>query len=268
MSKDPLNTVQPFEGAAGFTARIQALSAAANGLKAEQGLRNTVDRDMLDEKEQCITYFGYGSLVNRATRASNESAYPARLYGWQRVWGHRVSATSHQGETTNYRCCSLSIQKQHSEAHGQGAGHAAGHAGQEPNYIDGVIASVRLSELPMLDERESGYDRVILPASDLTLPESCQANEIHVYVSDATHSGPANGDYPILQSYIDCVLAGYCDLFGRDGMQHFVDSTFGWYGTIRNDRDRPLYPRAVPLSSKQLTEIDALVNTKRAAGDV
>lgn len=261
MSKDPLNTVQPSEGAAGFTARIQPLSAAPNGLEAEQGLRSTFDRDMFDEKEQCITYFGYGSLVNRATRASNERAYPARLYGWQRVWGHRVSATSHHGETTNYRCCSLSIQKQLNDP-------GATPARQEPNYIDGVIARVRLSELPMLDERESGYDRVILPASDLTLPESCSASEIHVYVSDAAHSGPANGDYPILQSYIDCVLAGYCDLFGRTGMQHFVDSTLGWQGTILNDRDRPLYPRAVQLSSNQLTENDALVNTKRAANDL
>jgi len=220
-----------------------------------------MSEDLLDGKEQYITYFGYGSLVNRATRAPNESAYPTRLYGWQRVWGHRVTAVSHPDKTVDYRCCSLSIQKQTSGTHHQDA-----HANQ-PDYIDGVIAGVKASELSMLDKRETGYDRVILPASDFRLHNNCSATEVHVYVSDATHSGSANDEYPILQSYIDCVLAGYCDLFEQSGMQQFVDSTLGWEGTIKNDRDAPLYPRAVKLATCQLAQIDELVTARRSSGD-
>ena len=84
-----------------------------------------------------------------------------------------------------------------------------------------------------------------------------------MYVSDATHSGRSDTQYPILQSYIDCVLAGYCAVFEQSGMQHFVDTTAGWEGVIRNDREAPQYPRAVQLPQTQLTQFDDIINARR-----
>ncbi len=200
--------------------------------------------------EQFITYFGYGSLVNRDTRPPAEQADAARLHGWQRVWGHRVYGSDEVIADARLACCSLSVEK------------VSGWA-QDSAFIDGVVVSIPLAELPMLDERESGYDRIELPASAFDLPNNCTAEYIHMYVSEKTHSGRSNEQYPILQSYVDCVLAGYCAVFERSGMEHFVDSTQGWDGIIKNDRDSPQYPRAVKLPQSQLTLFDDVIKARR-----
>jgi len=201
--------------------------------------------------EQFVTYFGYGSLVNRNTRPVNEQAQPARLYGWQRVWGHRVQAVENGSQGARGSCCSLSIEKHRIES-------------DNPDFIDGVVVNIPLADLPTLDQREAGYDRLQLSADDFDLPESCTASHIHVYVSSATHAGRSNLQYPVLQSYVDCVLAGYCAVFEQNGMQHFVESTVGWDGVIENERDKPRYPRAVQLTESQLALFDSVVNKYRS----
>lgn len=201
-----------------------------------------------------ITYFGYGSLVNRATRPAAELARPARLYGWRRVWGHRVQASADASTGARQSCCSLSVEPLPSDTNS--------HKSDVP-YIDGVIVTIPLDALPDLDQRESGYDRVQLSASEFDLPDGCSEQFIHVYQSDSSHAGRSDSQHPILQSYIDCVLAGYCAVFEQHGMQHFVDSTVGWGGVIENDRDDPKYPRAVQLPQSQLDTMDELVNHRR-----
>lgn len=196
--------------------------------------------------DQNITYFGYGSLVNRATRPVGELSLPTRLHGWRRVWGHRVTGSVDASTGARQSCCSLSVEPTASE-----------------HFIDGVLVTIPVSDLPLLDQRENGYERVRLPASDFSMPEGCDAEFVHVYVSDAEHAGRSNEQYPILQSYIDCVLAGYCAVFDHLGMQHFVDTTVGWDGSIENERAAPKYPRAVTLSKPQLDTIDTLVSERR-----
>ena len=120
-------------------------------------------------QEQDITYFGYGSLVNRDTRPAGERAQSARLHGWRRVWGHRVTGSSDASTGARESCCSLSVESTH--APGQ--------------YIDGVLVTIPVSDLPLLDQRETGYDRVKLPAADFSLPQGCDVEFIYVYVSDA-----------------------------------------------------------------------------------
>jgi len=199
--------------------------------------------------EQFITYFGYGSLVNRDTRPLDEQAHPARLLGWQRVWGHRVNSSDLALQTSRQSCCSLSIDLL---------------ATSTSAYIDGVVVTIPLADLPILDKREAGYERLALPASDFQLPADCTAAHIHVYKSDTSHEGRSDAQFPILQSYIDCVLAGYCAVFGQDGMQQFVTSTAGWDGVIENDRVKPRYPRAVTLPASQLSLFDRVVNRHRS----
>ena len=188
-----------------------------------------------------IYYFGYGSLVNRDTRPDGEFAESARLKGWQRVWEHRTADSDRQQQ-----CTSLSIEP---EAHSDGAG------------IDGVVGRIKATELPELDKRESGYERLTLSASDFDLPASIQTESVFVYRSLPNNRHLANDQHPILQSYIDCVLAGYKSRFGEEGMQAMLDSTRGWNRPIMNDRAAPHYPRWVSVAPEVTRQFDVLVQT-------
>lgn len=256
---------------------------------------------------ELVTYFGYGSLVNRDTRPPDEQAFPARLYGWQRVWGHlsgRADASagsrandqqptkparddaSHpghlksdqietdatadkhrQGQASSARlgannaessqflpCCSLTVRP---------LSEVDKHKQTIMPFIDGVVVTIPRASLPVLDERERGYDRIRVSRDAFNLPASCTANDIFVYVSQPVNRGFANEDHPILQSYVDCVLAGYCAVFDQTGLQQFVDGTVGWHGTIINDRLDPHYPRAVKLAREQLDQFDKLIQARR-----
>lgn len=202
-----------------------------------------------------ITYFGYGSLVNRATRPDGEVAYPARLYGWQRVWGHRVLAAQQPSDEPQRSCCSLSIRK---------LAQPDSESCEKAPFIDGVVVTIPTTDLAVLDKREAGYDRHSLPRADFDLPASCKSENIQVYVSKEDHRGCATEQFPIQQSYVDCVLAGYCAVFETVGMQQFVDSTEGWDGVIENDRHNPKYPRSVSLPQEQLALFDTLIKKVRS----
>ena len=180
-----------------------------------------------------ILYFGYGSLVNRNTRPAQEIAHSARLNGWQRVWDHRVS-----DPYRDKRCTSLSIEPSREVA------------------VEGVVVRLELDKLPQLDQREAGYDRLILPASDFDLPEELLEqmategmDEIMVYRSQEHNRGLADAENPVLQSYVDCVMAGYLHRFGEEGVNALVSSTRGWECSLFNDRTEPFYPRWVEVSS-------------------
>ena len=208
-----------------------------------------------------IVYFGYGSLVNRETRPPEEAAAPARLRGWHRIWGHRVVAASGREPS-----CSLSIEPD---------APASVRDPIEPDAppvpfprgadagIDGVVVALPLAALPVLDERESGYDRLTLPAAAFDLPEGLGADEIHVYRSKPENRWPATPAQPILQSYVDCCMAGFLRVYGEGGLDAFLWSTEGWEGAIEDDRAAPRYPRAVEVPGALAARFDRLVRARR-----
>lgn len=174
-----------------------------------------------------IYYFGYGSLVNRETRPVGEVANTAKLRGWRRVWEHRVTEP-HRGQ----RCTSLSIEPL---------------ALLDEGSIDGVVVRLPVADLSYLDERELGYERLTLPTSNFDLPACVESDVVMVYRSLPYNRIASDSEYPVLQSYIDCVMAGYLQRFGGDGVELLVKSTRGWNGSILNDREHPYYPRAVDI---------------------
>ena len=190
-----------------------------------------------------IVYFGYGSLVNRATRPVEEGFAPARLRGWRRAWNHRISPRTDRGAS-----CSLTVEPD---------------AGAVDGGIDGVVVSLPLEALPALDAREGGYDRLTLPAGHFDLPEGLGVDEVHVYRSKVENRLPATDAQPILQSYVDCVLAGYLRVYGEGGLDAFMHSTHGWEGPIENDRVAPRYVRAVEVPGALLTRFDRLIAARR-----
>lgn len=186
-----------------------------------------------------IYYFGYGSLVNRDTRPVGEFSEPATLKGWRRVWENRTADLARSQQST-----SLSIEKLTDPSIGS---------------IEGVIARMPASGLIQLDQREAGYDRLKLPVDQFELTDRVETDFVYVYQSELSHRFLANEEHPILQSYIDCVLAGYLTQFGPAGMQAMVDSTKGWDRPVMDDRAAPHYPRAVDIDTNLRLRIDQLL---------
>ena len=205
-------------------------------------------------KTDWIHYFGYGSLVNRETRPEDEIAHSARLNGWQRVWDHRVTDPAR-----DKRCTSLSIEPSTG---------VVVQAGQEviPAGIDGVVVRLPLAHLPQLDAREAGYDRLSLPLSHFDLSDELQqqmneegVESIMVYRSHTENRILADENNPVLQSYVDCVMAGYLHRFGEQGVRDMVSSTRGWDRPLFDDRNDPFYPRWVAVEASARQYFDALI---------
>ena len=53
------------------------------------------------------------------------------------------------------------------------------------------------------------------------------------------------------------MLQGFLREFGETGVSRFVATTDGWDAPILNDRTRPRYPRAQPLSQDETALVDA-----------
>lgn len=167
-------------------------------------------------------FFGYGSLVNRATH-DYPNIHRATATGWQRVW-HSVD---------NHAVAVLSVEP----AQGQ---------------IDGLIAAVPGHDWAALDTREHVYRRHDAPDVTHAAPHHVAAQ---IYVVPAESTAPAPKQ-PILLSYLDVVIQGYLREFGVPGAERFIASTNGWDRPILNDRAAPIYPRHQPLQAEETLFVD------------
>ncbi len=170
-------------------------------------------------------FFGYGSLVNRATH-SYQQAYPARVQGWRRVWRHtNLRAVAY---LTAYRV--------------------------DGGAIDGLIAAVPGHDWDALDERERAYQRHDL--ADTLTHQAPHDLDAQIYAVADQHSASPSVRHPILLSYIDVVVQGYLTVFGESGARRFFDTTDGWDTIILDDRDAPIYPRHQVLSAEETRFVD------------
>lgn len=169
-------------------------------------------------------FFGYGSLVNRATH-DYTPATTARLTGWRRVWR----------QTRLRPFPFLSVEP-------------------APSEIDGLVAAVPGEDWSALDAREAAYRRHPVAADSLA-PAPGWAHRIAVYRVDEAHAVP-DADGPILLSYLDAVVQGFLREFGPEGVVRFFATTAGWTW-ILDDRDAPLYPRHQRLAPAERALTDA-----------
>ncbi len=171
-------------------------------------------------------FFGYGSLVNRATHAYTP-AYRARLVGWRRAWKHT------QGRVTPFLT-------------------GVPDAG---SVIDGLVALVPGADWAALDLREEGYLRHSVAHGltvDASVPVAAQVYAVPP-ASVVTQADPA----PMLLSYVDVVVQGYLREFGEAGAQDFFATTDGWDIPVLDDRAAPRYPRAQVLSVAERAFVDS-----------
>jgi len=173
-------------------------------------------------------FFGYGSLVNRATHAYSKASH-ARLRGWRRVWR----------STPKRRLAYLAAEPV-----------AEGH-------IDGLIAHVPHGDWAALDQREEAYERRIV--TDAVGHSQTGAPEIHVYWIPASASAEPSALLPL--SYLDVVVQGYLHEYGEAGAADFFSSTAGWDLTVIDDRAAPLYPRAQVLAAAETALVDHWMQT-------
>ncbi|MFL4468905.1 gamma-glutamylcyclotransferase family protein [Tateyamaria armeniaca] len=171
-------------------------------------------------------FFGYGSLVNRATHSYPE-AQVATLHGWRRVWVR----------TALREVVFLSIHP------------AAGHS------IHGLIASVPNADWGALDLRESGYARINATPH---VSHDAPASSIAAYQVPADRQRHG-GDHCILLSYLDVVVQGFVREFGEDGARAFFDTTDGWDTPVVDDRAAPRYSRAQSLTAQERALTDDLL---------
>ncbi|MEL7343960.1 MAG: gamma-glutamylcyclotransferase family protein [Pseudomonadota bacterium] len=176
-------------------------------------------------------FFGYGSLVNRATH-DHANAHPARVRGWRRAWVQ-----------TSLRARPYLT--------------AVPSSGSE---ILGLVAEVD-GDWTALDRREEAYARHTL--DDIEHPMGTERN-VRIYAVDPGHFADASSaPEPLILSYIDVVAQGYLQVFGEDGLNHFFETTDGWHHPVQNDRADPIYPRAQSLSREETDMTDTAL---RAVG--
>ena len=168
-------------------------------------------------------FFGYGSLVNRATHGY-APCHPARLVGWRRAWAHT------DGRGTPFL----------TGVRDAGSG------------IDGLVALVPRGDWAALDEREEGYLRHPVAVEGVV-------RAAQVYAVPAETVVVQDRPAPILMSYLDVVVQGYLREFGQAGAEGFFATTDGWEIPVLDDRALPRYPRHQVLSGAERALVDRLL---------
>lgn len=174
-------------------------------------------------------FFGYGSLVNRATHEFPRAA-KAVARGWGRTW-----------KRTRLRKVAFLT--------------AVEAPGSE---IEGLIAAVPGADWAGLDAREWAYHR--LPVTDLTHDHTDDL-DVQIYRTKPEHDADGTEAHPILLSYLDTVVQGYLTEFGEPGALRFFETTAGWDTPILDDRAAPRYPRAQLLNQAEVDFVDAQLIT-------
>ncbi len=170
-------------------------------------------------------FFGYGSLVNRATHAFPR-ATTATARGWARAWRHT--------DTRKYAYLT-----------------AVPEPGAE---IHGLIAAVPGADWQALDAREHAYERRVDTRNiHHARPDTA---EIAIYAIAPERMTTPTEKHPILLSYLDVVVQGYLREFGARGPDHFFDTTLGWDAPVLDDRAAPIYPRHQRLTEEERALVD------------
>lgn len=199
--------------------------------------------ERLADEGELIAYFGYGSLVNPKTHRTNVvRCERAQLRGFSRTWQARP-------EPADRPIALLSCARSNID-----------------NELEGLLVFDRVENLPSLDEREAGYDRMSIGREDLVLTSGSTLPNCPIYVYTGRAPFAPERDHFILQSYLDAVLQGYLHQYGVQGTRNFIERTAAFDTALLADRHEPLYSRSVKLSPDEMKHIDGLTGfMKRAA---
>ncbi len=185
-------------------------------------------------KNTATYIFGYGSLINAYSRqrtGTTGDAIPVLVEGLQRHWGMIEGS---------YPISPLVVV--------QGKG-----------QCNGVLIEVDAVTLAEFDKREHGYQRVNIQWDNITFVSnkpSVITGTVWVYINNDFCS-PCS-QKPIIQSYIDTVLAG-CLSISPQFAELFMLTTQGWQYAYENDRHQPKYGNLAHVFEQDKNTIDQLV---------
>ncbi len=194
--------------------------------------------------------FGYGSLIERASRTSTTpsawAAYPVIVEGVARGWWGT-------GAQVGFSTCFLS-------------------AIIDPKgRCNGVVYPVTTAELEQTDRREWFYERTALDTHAITFldgrrspPEDAKIWVYALKEGSPTQDHRPSAKFPIVQSYVDVCLNGCFEMETlyplakeADYARMFVQETRDWGTYWINDR---IYPRRSFNMTPRASQIDALLN--------
>ncbi|KLV08888.1 hypothetical protein ABT56_01345 [Photobacterium aquae] len=183
--------------------------------------------------------FGYGSLINQYSRqmtGNTQAAIPVTVHGLERHWG-KVNGS--------YQIAPLVAR--------MGKGHC-----------NGVLVEVDEAALAQFDLREKGYTRVALEPGQIETFDRAQSalncfnRELPLWVYTKDETEPPCQHWPIMQTYVDTVLAG-CLSISPIFAKTFVETTNGWHYPRENDRHQPKYGKHAGVEREHLAHIDQLL---------
>ena len=206
---------------------------------------NDEDLEKLAAEGRLVGYFGYGSLVNRATlRTAAVAAYPARLSSWRRVWRPPPDLGI---PFERQRPAMLSVSRQPGAA------------------IDGLLVIDLVENLAAVDRREAHYVRREIAPADLAFFGQSPGFSCPLHVYEARDDVPGVPGTPLIwRSYLDAVMQGLHAEFGPDGVTRFVDETGEFGYAVEEDRAAPFYPRAVTLGQDEIDLFEAALARRLA----
>ncbi len=180
---------------------------------------------------------GYGSLINGESRAKTGETgrvWPVKLQGFERHWSVMSS---------EFGMSSVAVVPAAEKA------------------CNGVLVEVPHDQFPLFDERERGYQRAMIAATQLTPYHDDSLPEGIYWVYHTDEVTEPHHECPIALSYLDVILSG-CLEHGDAFTQDFLTLTKGWAAPLLNDRRAPRYPRVQPeLSTERLNVLLAPVTT-------
>lgn len=177
--------------------------------------------------------FGYGSLIcadSRKRTGLSGDAHPIEVKGIVRRWSVHPP---------DWPATAVSVHE------------------DEQSWCNGVYFPVDQDNLKRFDDREQGYNRILLDWS-LVKAEVPHALPVHgrLWVYVGVEDNPPSPERPIMQSYLDVVLNG-CLEYGDHFAERFAVLTENWQHLI-DDRHDPVYLR--PLKSQQrIIQVDSLL---------
>lgn len=177
--------------------------------------------------------FGYGSLMNSASRrltGQTSTATPAVIHGLCRYWG-KVD--------DSYVLAPLVVTR------GEGV-------------VNGVLLQVDSDQLGEFDLRERGYQRVSIEHHAVDSPLTLGLDD-KVWIYVIQQAIPPCTLSPIMQTYVDTVLAG-CLEVSESFAQQFIVNTIGWHYPRENDRQSPKYGNLAGVSNEAIEQIDRLLS--------
>jgi gamma-glutamylcyclotransferase (GGCT)/AIG2-like uncharacterized protein YtfP len=123
--------------------------------------------------------------------------------------------------------------------------------------VNGVLLKVDEHTLSEFDYRETGYRRIKLDHKNIDALSPFDDQEpVWVYVTENIFNPTVSS--PIVQSYVDTVIAGCLEISEAFAKQ-FIEHTVGWHHPMENDRHQPKYARVAGVQKEHHAIIDQLL---------